>query len=180
MIHKQKRRGKTKAQALVEFALVFPLLMFLIFAIIDFGWMIFNYAQLYNSLREGLRYGSVTGYTSTAQYLDCDNIRATIIDRAGFSGIKVADITIIYDDGRPAASATSASAIGSCTNSYTSNPSYVDINGGGPRDVGQGDRINIALDVNVPFLTPFIRVLVPGGGLNIKLYASRSVFPGGL
>jgi len=47
-------------------------------------------------------------------------------------------------------------------------------------DPGQGDRINITLDVTVPFLTPFIKTLVPGGGIQIKLHSSRSIFPNGL
>lgn len=176
-----RRTRKTKAQGMLEFALVLPILLFMFFAIVDFGWMIFNYAQLYNSLREGLRYGSVSGYGSTPQYLDCAAIRQFIIDRAGFSGIKASNITILYDDGRPASSASDTSALGACdTTTFSQNSSYQDTSGGGARDPDQGDRINISLDVTVPFLTPFIRTLVPGGGIRMQMNSARSVFPGGL
>lgn len=176
-----RRNRRTRAQGMVEFALVLPILLFVFFAIVDFGWMVFNYAQLYNSLREGLRYGSVSGYGSTPQYLDCAAIRQFIIDHAGFSGIKATDITILYDDGRPASTATDASALGACgTTSFSQNSSYLSTDGKGARNPDMGDRINIRLNVTVPFLTPFIRTLVPGGGIQMTMNSSRSIFPGGL
>src|SRR5258706_3512507 len=49
-------RKKSRGQALVEFALVLPILLLLLFGTIDFGWIMFNYVSLYNVLREGIRY----------------------------------------------------------------------------------------------------------------------------
>ena len=57
-------RSKSKAQGMVEFALITPILLLLLFGVIDFGWMVFNYSQLYNALREGVRYGSVPGFVN--------------------------------------------------------------------------------------------------------------------
>src|SRR5260221_8175300 len=92
---------KARGQALVEFALVLPMLMLLLTASIDFGWMMFNYVSLYNGLREGIRYASVGGYTDPPQFYQCNAIRDQIITRAILSGVKRSDITIQYDIGDP-------------------------------------------------------------------------------
>ena len=148
----------------MEFALIFPILVLVLFGTIDFGWMLFNYSQLYNGLREGLRYGSVTGYSGTAQYVQCDGIRDRITTLASMSGVKAADITITYDNGDP------NTALGSCPV-------------GGPvdtsRDLAQGDRVYIDVNVNVQFLTPFIKAFARGG-MNMHLRAARTIYPDGL
>lgn len=46
-------------QALVEFALVVPILLLILCGIIDFGWMFFNQLSLQNACREGGRYASL-------------------------------------------------------------------------------------------------------------------------
>ena len=46
-------RRKRKGQSLVEMALLLPFMLFLLFAIIDLGWYVFNYATVYNAARRG-------------------------------------------------------------------------------------------------------------------------------
>lgn len=53
------RPGRTRAQALVEFALVFPMFIVVIFSIIVFGLYIFYNQQLENASREAARYAAV-------------------------------------------------------------------------------------------------------------------------
>lgn len=48
-----------KGQALVEFAIVLPVLLLLVCGIIDFGWLFFNQLSLNNSCREGARFAVV-------------------------------------------------------------------------------------------------------------------------
>lgn len=50
---------KEEGQALVEFALVLPLLLLLVCGIIDFGWLFYNQLSLQNACREGARYACV-------------------------------------------------------------------------------------------------------------------------
>jgi Flp pilus assembly protein TadG len=196
-IKQQVRRRKSKAQGLVEFALITPVLLLMIFGIIDFGWMIFNYAQLYNAVREGARYGSVSGF-GTTQFSDCAGIKAEVIKRAGFSGIKPSNITIVYDDGIPfnvdswiayqngGATYTPVSMTAYCTsgNVFTTAAWHVGTESpaSGARDTGtlnNGDRIVIQVDVDVQFLTPIIKTLWKSG-LNMKFWVGRSLFPGGI
>jgi|HigsolmetaAR202D_1030399.scaffolds.fasta_scaffold00684_9 Flp pilus assembly protein TadG len=51
---------KRKGQSLVEMALILPLLLFLIFAIVDMGWFIYGYGTIYNAARRGAEQGSLT------------------------------------------------------------------------------------------------------------------------
>lgn len=56
---KKKTKRNEKGQALVEFALVLPLLLALVCGIIDFGWIYYNQITLNNAAREGARYAVV-------------------------------------------------------------------------------------------------------------------------
>ena len=58
-----------KGQAMVEFALVLPLLIALLCGIIDFGWLYYNQITLNNAAREGARY-AVIHYDPTADWKD--------------------------------------------------------------------------------------------------------------
>ena len=57
--------GRGRGQALVEFALVFPLFVILLFSIITFGLYVFYNQQLANAAREAARYAAI--HSSTAQ-----------------------------------------------------------------------------------------------------------------
>jgi TadE-like protein len=58
-------RWEARGQALVEFALVFPLFLLLLMSIITFGLYVFYNQQLQNAAREAARYAAV--HSSTAQ-----------------------------------------------------------------------------------------------------------------
>ena len=53
------RRGKTAGQTLVEFALVIPVFMLILFGLIDGGRLIYTDTTLSQAAREGSRVGSV-------------------------------------------------------------------------------------------------------------------------
>src|SRR5215471_6604585 len=69
---KSNRKSKTRGQALAEFGLIAPLLIFLIFGIADFGRALFTYAMGSNALRDAVRYAEVLGYSGgVPRYIDC-------------------------------------------------------------------------------------------------------------
>ncbi len=53
------KKQQFKAQTLVEFALILPIALFLIFGFFDIGRAVFNFASLSNSVREATRYAIV-------------------------------------------------------------------------------------------------------------------------
>ena len=62
---KIKSPGKTKAQAMVEFALVIPLLLFVIVGVIEFSRLLFAWIIIENSTRFGIRYATTGRYEGT-------------------------------------------------------------------------------------------------------------------
>lgn len=68
-------RKNEKGQGLVEFALILPILLLLLVAIVDFGWLIFVKTNLNNAAREGARAYAVNenegeAKAAAASYLD--------------------------------------------------------------------------------------------------------------
>src|SRR3989337_3484642 len=58
LIRARKRKGE-KGQALVEFALLVPIFLLLLFAIVDFGMGFYSWITVTNAAREGARLGVV-------------------------------------------------------------------------------------------------------------------------
>ncbi|MEW5869671.1 MAG: Ig-like domain-containing protein [Chloroflexota bacterium] len=95
------KQPKQKAQGMVEFALVLPLLLLLMFGIIEAGRLMFIYAQVSTASREGARYGSAAGRPAggAIYYADCAGIRAAAVRVAVMSGVSTGNIAIHYDHG---------------------------------------------------------------------------------
>lgn len=80
-----------RGQAMVEFALVLPVLLTLLCGIIDFGWIYYNQITLNNAAREGARYAVI-------HYDPADDWRASAESRmmADMVGVKNA-VAIVSD-----------------------------------------------------------------------------------
>jgi Flp pilus assembly protein TadG len=60
-----KERGRSENGAeLIEFALVFPLLLLLVLGMVDFGFLFQRYEVLTNAAREGARMASLPNYSN--------------------------------------------------------------------------------------------------------------------
>jgi Flp pilus assembly protein TadG len=70
-----RRTDERRGQALVEFALVVPIFLLLIFAIVDVGRYVYTNNSLNQAAREAARVGSVTSrpVCTTTTRLDCIN-----------------------------------------------------------------------------------------------------------
>jgi Flp pilus assembly protein TadG len=105
-----------KGQALVEFALVLPLLLLLIFGIVDAGRLIFVYNTISNSARDGARVAIVNQSTSGTD--TCDTTAATAYPvgcaiSAGTSlGLTASDVSVTYNDYTDAAPCPGPMSIG--------------------------------------------------------------------
>jgi len=130
---------KDRAQGIVEFALILPLLLFLIFGIFEFGRILFLMAVVHTSSREAARYGTASGENSSsvARYQDCAGIRAAALRIGGLAGITPNDITVSYDNG------TSSSTYATCP-----------VGGIGPTEVASGSRITININASISPILP--------------------------
>lgn len=75
-----KLKKSEKGQGLVEFALVFPLLMILILGMIEFGWILNGKITLTNAAREGARVAAI--------YQDDSKVEAAVKKASEGSGLK--------------------------------------------------------------------------------------------
>src|SRR4051812_5895809 len=82
------RRHHSRGQGLVEFALVFPILILLLIAVFDLGRLVFAYNDITNAARSGARVAIVDQTNNVA--------RTAVINQATSLGLKPADVTIDY------------------------------------------------------------------------------------
>ena len=96
------RTGRTKAQTMVEFALILPILLMIIYGLLEVGRLIFIYSTVVSASREAARYGSATGLNvagagGVPRYNDCAGIQEAA-DNIDFLGV-INNIEIQYDHG---------------------------------------------------------------------------------
>jgi Flp pilus assembly protein TadG len=123
------RLGSTKGQTMLEFALVAPLFVFLVFAVIDFGRMFFVQMNLQNAVLEAGR------FASTGNHLPDPNNPGQTLSR-------VASII---------ATAQQAALGASITNIQISS-----LNGGSGSAGGPGDIVTVSLTTSLELLTPMV------------------------
>lgn len=88
-----KKMKSEKGQAMLEFALILPILLALVCGIIDFGWIFYHQSELNNCAREGARYAIVnTGKTDRIALIQ------NKVNNTATSSIKPITITITYSN----------------------------------------------------------------------------------
>lgn len=90
----RRRRRSSTGQAMVEMALILPLMCLLLFAILDFGWAMFTYLGLNLGLREGVRVASMNVPRSMSSSDYTDFIKGVIVDSAFATGLVSSEITV--------------------------------------------------------------------------------------
>jgi Flp pilus assembly protein TadG len=131
-----------KAQGMVEFALVLPMLLLVVFGVIEFGRLLFTYSAVYTASREAARYGSAAGDVGgyVAHYQDCNGIRSAAKRIGGLVGVNDANITITYDQG------AITSTLGTCP-----------VNGVGPQ-LALGNRVSVMVSTQYRPIVPLVGV----------------------
>lgn len=161
------RGGDDRGATLVEFALVIPLLLLLLFGIAEIGRFMAVNEAVNTASREASRYGSVTGISPTAvppvpRYADCEGIREAARELAIIVDFPDSDITINYDDG------TTGNIIETCPVGMQANPD----------NIGFGDRIEVTVTTTFSSGIPFIGQFL--GTITVSSTDRRSVFEGSL
>ena len=86
-LQRSRERGAA-GQSLVEFALVFPVLIIMLIAIFDFGRLVFAYNAITNAAREGARVGIINQTVS--------GIQDEVINQGTSLGLVAADVVVTY------------------------------------------------------------------------------------
>jgi uncharacterized repeat protein (TIGR01451 family) len=92
---------KSRAQGMLEFALALPVLLMLLYGVLETGRLLFIYASTVTAARQAVRYGSASGLntSNTPFYQDCTGIRAAAKNVGFINRFDDADILISYDHG---------------------------------------------------------------------------------
>jgi Flp pilus assembly protein TadG len=118
-----KSRRTESGAAAVEFALVAPILIILVFGVISFGIIFGQQLALGNAAREASRYGVVEGRT-------CSQVTTAAKDAAHTIGMSGTDVTVTVKRGSSSATATNACASSSanpCKGSAAGDSLYVNL-----------------------------------------------------
>jgi hypothetical protein len=129
---------KEKAQGMVEFALVLPMLLLVMFAVIEFGRLLFIWSAVFTASREAARYGAAAGSPGNYDpyYRDCAGMAAAARRISNLAGLST--ITISYDHGV-------GNPIGSC-------PSNI------PDVISLGDRVQVSVSTTYQPILPLVRI----------------------
>ncbi len=130
-------RNRTGGQALVEFALVFPIFAFLMFGLLDIGHYVYVSNTLNEGAREGARVGSVSGFTQ-----DCPGVtsRAQCIQQIALGRMAAVPNTTVAS---------------SCAHSTGNGIVSVSADNCSP-----GDTLTVTLTTPFTFSTPVISQLI--------------------
>lgn len=85
-----------KGQALVEFALVMPILIFFLLGVAEFGWLLNAQISITSAAREGVRAAAVLPTTEAARLTAAQN--ASINALTGTSGVTLTTSGINYTE----------------------------------------------------------------------------------
>ena len=100
-----KSKNKSAAQAMAEFALVLPILLLVVYGLLEVGRLLFIWASVNTASRQAVRYGSAIGLVDTnndstidtPHYLDCNGILAAANNVAFIT--RFTNVNISYDHG---------------------------------------------------------------------------------
>lgn len=100
------RRHRSRGQGLVEFALIFPVLVLALFGVFDFGRAIYAYNTLANATRDGVRIaivnqnGAGTGCVGGSGATPPDTTKVSAVDCAKQGAISLGGVTatLTYKD----------------------------------------------------------------------------------
>jgi hypothetical protein len=146
----KKRQSVKRGQGLVEFALILPILLLFMMAIIDLGYALISYSQLTDATRVAVRHGMTKGIEGGVQYLDCDGIAGAARDLPGVTNLSNATVTIIYKD-------SAGTEIGSCVGGIAQDT------GGDPMTAGNfggGEILEVEVEGDLSPITPFFTDLL--------------------
>lgn len=152
--------NKQGGQGMLEFALILPILLLLVFGIIEMGRLLFIYVAVTTTSREAARYGSAVGPSPNGgkRYQDCEGIRDAASNVSFLAGINDNDIVVEYDTGASLVATPTPFAL--CP-----------VGGAGPADLDLGDRITVRVSTIYNPIVP----LVPVPPIPINSVSSRTI-----
>jgi hypothetical protein len=154
---------KKSAQAMVEFAIALPVLLLLLYGILEAGRLLFLYSTVVTASRQAARYGSATGdgNNSVPRYQDCRGIRDAANAVAYLGKFDDAKIVLQYDAGP-----------GTPLHNYCS--STVNSDSSLNTNILEGNRTRLIVTITTRFY-PIVPKLVPFIERDITASSARTI-----
>ena len=133
--------SRPKGQAMAEFSMALPILLFVVFGLLEAGRAVFMYAAVTNASREAVRYATAYGVdeNDVLHYQNCAEIR-NVAKRVGFLlPLSNDDIDIEYDSGPDPDTGIVPSPFASCAPGEDVNTSV---------ELACGDRVVVTVTVD--------------------------------
>ncbi len=132
-----KKRPSTRGQAMAEFAIALPVLLMILFGIMEVSRLVLTYALVVNASRDAVRYASSIGLNNSGstRYNDCNGIISVAQKSAYFVPISMTASDITYD------TQPGATPFASCSASVS---------------VTSGNRVNVTVRATY---TPIVKLL---------------------
>ena len=161
---KNRHRAEGGA-ALLEFALIAPLLFLLLFGVIEFARLITAYTAVWTGAREGARFATTVGTNASGvpHYLDCAGIEDAVRAKLVAVTIGPGDIDITYYDPTDVAIADCDTADATLPDPLTAG-------------VPSGSRVEVTVHGTFDAVVPLIGQFIDGATLDST--QSRSIFLG--
>lgn len=163
ILFNQSKNNDERAQAIIEFAIVLPILLLVLVGIFEVGRYLFIYSAVTNASRNAVRYASAVGLDNSGyhKYMYCDGIKDIATKSAYLVPASNLAVSITYDEGP----GTSALVANGC-----------DATGGDDLDVynsdiSTGDRVTVTVTAQYQ---PMLK-LVPISGRTITSKSSRTI-----
>ena len=154
-----------RAQAIVEFALVLPILLLVVFGLLEVGRAIFIYSSATNASRDAVRYATAFGVNANdnLQFQDCAEIRNVARQTGILLPLADEDIVIEYDTGPDPDTGIVAAPFDACDAVDGVDEAVV---------LACGDRVVVTVSVDFNPIVP----IVPLDARTIVLSSARSYF----
>jgi hypothetical protein len=153
-----------RCQAMVEFALVLPILLLVVFGLLEVGRAIFLFSSATNASRDAVRYATAFGVneSNNLQFQDCAGIR-DVARRTGFLlPLEDDDIVIEYDTGPDPDTGVVPAPFDACDDADGVDEAV---------DLACGDRVIVTISVQ---FDPIVPQLVPLDARTIISSSARS------
>ena len=155
-----------RAQAMLEFALVLPILLLVVIGLLEVGRAVFIYSSATNASRDAVRYATAFGVNpdNNLQFQDCEAIR-NVARRTGFLlPLEDDDIVITYDTGPDPDTGEVPPSFDTCDAADGVDEAVV---------LNCGDRVVVTITVD---FNPIVPQLIPLEAQTITSSSARSYF----
>jgi TadE-like protein len=162
---KQLKKTSDLGATLVEFAVIFPLLLLLLFGVIEFGRLITTIISVSTASREGARFGTAIGETTpgTPQYIDCAGIVDAARSKVVIGRPTASEVIVVWDEG------PGTTPIADCDGATVLPAPNVLL-------IESGHRVSVTVQkqfgTGIPLISNFI------GTLNLESTDNRTIFKG--